>query len=139
MIPYHAYRRQQEVTGTRIDLLLSLYDGAIERLETARDLLRQGNAAAAQPLLVRVQMIVLGLAAGVNLEVGDPSSPALLQLYEFSIHALGSGKVEDVEAVLRCLDTVREGFRAIRDEAVRLERSGAIPPLTAARLVEAVG
>jgi flagellar biosynthetic protein FliS len=138
MIPARAYRRQPEA-GCRIDLLLSLYDGAIERLKAALDALRRADGEKARPLLVRVQMIVLGLAAGVNLEVGDPASANLLRIYEFCVHALTQGKVEEVASALNCLETLREGFRAIRDEAVQLERSGEIPPIEATRLVETVG
>ena len=60
MNPYIAARHQpaRPAPMSRIDLLLAMYDGAIERLQTARGLLKAGNAAAARPLVARVQLIV---------------------------------------------------------------------------------
>jgi flagellin-specific chaperone FliS len=139
MIPSRAYRQQQEAGWARIDLLLALYDGAIERLHRAVAALRRGDDAAAGPPLARAQLLVLQMAAGINLDVGDPSSPNLLRLAEFCVHAIASRGPDKIEAAARCLETTREGFRAIRDEAVRLERSGAIPPACDSRLLEQVG
>ncbi|MBY0228116.1 MAG: flagellar protein FliS [Gemmataceae bacterium] len=139
MIPSRAYRQQQDAGWTRIDLLLALYDGTIDRLRRALAALRQGDPAAAAPLLARVQMLLLQMAAGINPDAGDPSSADLLRLAEFCIHAAASGEAEKIEAAASCLETVREGFRAIRDEAVRLERSGAVPPARNGPLLEMCG
>ena len=40
-------------------------------------------------------------------------------------------------AARRALETLREGFEAVRPEALRLEREGAIPPLERTHCVEA--
>ena len=47
-----AYKRQVAIGWTRIDMLLALYDGAIERIEKALGLLRRGDRSAAQPVLL---------------------------------------------------------------------------------------
>ena len=41
MNPYLAYKNSQNPAWTRIEMLLALYDGAIERLETAVAALRK--------------------------------------------------------------------------------------------------
>lgn len=134
-----AYTQQQQVTSwSRIDVLLALYDGAIDRVERALAALRSGDAPGAARLLARAQAIVLELAAGVVPEAGDPSSVNLLRLYEFFARALAGGDSATLESVLKSLTTLREGFRSIRPEAVRLERSGEIPPLDGPQQVLAV-
>ena len=89
--------------------------------------LRLNDAAKAAPLLERSMAIVAELAAGLDFRHGElPFN--LLRLYEYAVHCIASrtvGKVEDALGVLRQL---REGMLGIRDEAVRLEREGVIPP-----------
>ena len=77
---------------------------------------------------------------------GDPKAQeVVIQVFEQlgtlmkDGYAVASGDVGQIEAAVGCLEALREGFRAIRDEAVRLERSGAIPPVRASQLVEQYG
>lgn len=140
MLAYKAYSQQQQPTNwARIDLLLALYDGAITRLERALAALRSGDVTTARPILARVQAIVLELAAGINFDAGDPSSANLMRLYEFFAQALAGTEVRALESVLKSLTTLREGFAAVRVEAVQLERGGVIPSVDAPRHVLALG
>ncbi len=134
-----AYRQQQDAGWTRIDTLLALYDGAIERLQMALAALRRGDGEAAGPPLARAHLLLLQMAAGINLDAGAPSSPGVLRLVEFCMHAAASREPDKLEAAVTCLETVREGFLAIRPEAVQLERTGVIPPLRASQVVEQYG
>jgi flagellin-specific chaperone FliS len=138
MNPLKAYAQQTRAHASRIDLLLALYDGAIERLEKAIVALRLGDELTALPLLARVQAIVMELAAGVNIDAGDPNSPNLLRLYEYFAHGLATRELPRLESVVKAMATLREGFRAIRAEAAALERGGEIPSLDAPRHVLAV-
>ena len=128
MNPYAAYQRQSAPAWTRIDMLLALFDGGVERCEQALAALERQDPLAAKKLLVKARLIVLGLASGVIAD-GDPLSTLKLQLYEYAQHSLEQGSVEDVRGALGVLRTLREGFRKIRPEAVALERSGVIPPI----------
>lgn len=139
MIATTAYRQSQQPTSwARIDLLLALYDGALERLDGALRALKAGDAPAAVPLLARVQAIVLELAAGVRLDVGDPSAVNFLRLYEFFARCLAGTDLPRLESVRRSMATLREGLRGIRQEAVELERSGAVPRVDGGQVI-AVG
>ncbi len=80
-------------------------------------------------------MVVCQLAAGVDPNYDGAAN--FLRLYDFVIRAISKRTVEQAEAALKVLRTLREGFQAIRPEAVALEKSGAIPPVNATRLVEA--
>ncbi len=127
MNPYQKYRRQDEPTGwTRMDMLLALYDKALERLDRAQAALVAGDPGTALPQLAKTQLIVTELAAGVRVEVNPEANTNMLRLYEFVAHALARATVEGIESSRKVLRTLREGFEAVRTEANELERSGRI-------------
>jgi len=128
MNPYAKYQQQPSPCWTRIDMLLALYDGAVERCEQTLAALERHNREAASLLLGKARLIVSGLASGVVAD-GDPVTTDMLRLYEYVLYALGQGSIEDVNGALSVLRTLREGFQKIRPEAVALERGGAIPPI----------
>jgi flagellar secretion chaperone FliS len=128
MNPYNAYRRQEATPGwTRIDMLLALYDGAIERLKKSAELFRRNQASEAIPLLARTQLILSELAAGVRPEIAGESGAALLQLYLYIVDRIKKPDAARSEEGAKLLETVREGFAAIRDQAADMERRGEIP------------
>jgi flagellin-specific chaperone FliS len=135
MNPYRAYQGRAYSNWLRIDLLLALYDGAIERLEAAVAALRKQDRASAAPLLARARLIVAGLISGVDPSQGE-LAVQFLRLYEFVNRGLEAGSVKGLEGALRVLRTLREGLRAIRPEAVELERQGHIPPADALPRIE---
>ncbi len=127
MDPHFTYREQNTPRWTRVDMLLTLFDGALERLEPAHAALERGDREAALPLLARGQVLVAELATGINPAYGELAIN-LLRLYEFATHSLNQATADRVEGALRILRTLRQGFEAIRDEAVDLERRHEIPP-----------
>jgi flagellin-specific chaperone FliS len=140
MTPLRTYSQQQGAAGwTRIDMLLALYDGLIDRLRQAVTALEANDAGTAGPMLMRAQTLVMELLAGVNPEAGDPSSRDLLRLYDFIANAIAQGDRRQLESAIRVLVTLREGFQGIRAEAAQLERDGVIPPLHSPRSVLATG
>ena len=70
MLAYQKYRQDEPTGWTRIDLLLALYDKALERLDRAEQALRANDTATALPQLAKTQLIVTELAAGVRVEGG---------------------------------------------------------------------
>jgi flagellin-specific chaperone FliS len=138
MNPYLKYARPEPSAGwTRMDTLLALYDGALERLDRAAALLAAGDAEAAVPLLCRVQLIVTELAAGVRLDVNEELGTNYLRLYEFVAHRLRTPAADGVADARRVLATLREGFEAVRAEANELERGGRLPAADRLTLVHA--
>lgn len=134
MNPYAKYVQPSSPCWTRVDMLLALFDGAIERGEQVVAALERQDRQTAQPLLNKLRMIVCGLASGVVAD-GDPVTTNILRLYEYVLHALEQGGIEDVRGALTVLRTLREGFQQVRPEAVALERGGVIPPLDAVSTV----
>lgn len=138
MNPYVSQQHQALTSAPRIDLLLALYDGAIERMTAALADLKVGRRDAALPLLNRAQLIIAELAAGVVPDVNPPVNYPILHLYEFVASRLAEEDIPGIESSLRVLGNLREGFRAIRAEAIELERTGQIPPADALTTVSAV-
>jgi flagellar biosynthetic protein FliS len=138
MNPYRSYRRPEPSTGwTRIDLLLALYDGALERLDKAEAALRAGDQATAVPLLARAQLIVTALASGVRVDVNEEMGTNMLRLYDFVVRELAVPQVERIGNARKVLRDLREGFEAIREEANDLERKGQIQTADQLQLVQA--
>jgi flagellar protein FliS len=127
MNPYAAYQQQAPVAITRIDLLLALYDGAIDRIGKALAALAKGDRTAALPLIARTQLIVTELAAGVRMDVDPSMGSNALRLYEFAVHQLARADSEGLTSALNVLTTLRVGFETIRKEAAEMERTGQIP------------
>lgn len=137
MNPYATYQQQTAPSWTRIDMLLALFDGGVERCEQALAALERQDQRTAKKLLVKARLIVLGLASGVVAD-GDPVSTTFLQLYEYAQHALEQGTVADVRGALNVLRILREGFQKIRSEAVDMERRGLIPPINTTSTLRAL-
>jgi flagellin-specific chaperone FliS len=132
-----AYRQNQNVGMSRVDLILALYDGVIERLEKARVALAS-DPDKARELLAQCQVVIGAIAGGV-VSGADQVAGNFLRLYEYVVHCLhdgGDGRIQDALAVLRIL---RQGFQQARTQALELERQGQIPPLDQTHLVEAIG
>jgi flagellin-specific chaperone FliS len=123
---YEAYKNQSSQCLPRVELLLMLFDGTMLKLEEVRQALLRKDEAAARPLLLKAQMLIGGLAAGV-IPDSDEAADNCLRLYQFALNRLGLGTLAAVEDVLRVLRPLHEGFQGIRDEAVKLERAGKIP------------
>jgi flagellin-specific chaperone FliS len=136
MNPYQSYLAASAVESTRIDMLLALFNRAIERLESASASLKAGRDSEALPLLTRAQMVVCELAAGVDSKYDGAAN--FLRLYEFVGHAISERTAAQADAALQVLCTLRAGFQAIRPEAAALEQSGAVPRLHNTCLVQAM-
>jgi flagellin-specific chaperone FliS len=138
MNPYARYRQQAAPTQTRIDSLLALFDAACERTGQAVRALEASDEVLARTSRVRARLVVLGLWAGVDQGRGGTAGE-IVSLYRFAANALATGTLEDVRGALAVLNTLREGFRGIREEGVELERAGVIPPHDAICAVFVVG
>lgn len=137
MNPYAKNQQETTPSWTRIDMLLALFDGGVERCEQALAALERQDHDAARKFLIKARLIVMGLISGV-LADGDPVTTTILQVYEFALHSLNQGGIEDVQGALKVLRMMREAFQKVRPEAVALERSGVIPPINTISTVQAL-
>ncbi|HYV38335.1 MAG TPA: flagellar protein FliS [Gemmataceae bacterium] len=135
MNPYKQYQSGPGQSPLRIDVILSLYEEAIERVQKTLVAAQRGDNAAVQKLLPPIHLIISALASAVEGHAGDLSMN-LLRLFDFVVHCLKTPDPMHLEPALDVLRTLHEAFLAIRQEAVRLERSGEIVPLDRLRAVE---
>jgi len=137
MNPYAMYQEQSSPSWTRIDMLLALYDGAVQRCEEVLAALEKNDDKTARTKLLKARLIIMGLVSGVIAD-GDPVTTNILRLYEFASHVLEKGGADNVRAALNVLCILREGFQKIRPEAVELERQGVIPPINSTSTLRAL-
>jgi len=107
---HNQYQQAAATTAGPAQLVLMLFDGALVRLEIARDAIEEGRKAAAHEALVRVQAIVDELTMSLDMERGGEVARNLAELYDYCSRQLidanvhkDAGLVADVEAVLRQL------------------------------------
>lgn len=135
MNAYSTYQTTAPVATSRIDLLLALFDGAISRIDTAIGKLKSGDTAASRDRVASCQLIVAQLAAGVITDYAPEVSTNILRLYEYVAHNLAQHDSESLARAKDVLATLREGFLAIRPQAIELERTGQIPGIDSTQTV----
>ena len=93
-------------------LILMLYDGALERIATARGCMQNGHVAEKSELLTRVIAIVGELRGSLDLVRGGAVAANLDDLYDYVTRRLIAGNAaNDAEA----LDEVAGLLRELRD------------------------
>ena len=108
MYGHNQYQQAAATTAGPAQLVLMLYDGALVRLEVAREAIEDGRNAAAHEALIRVQAIVDELTVSLDMERGGEVARNLIELYDYCTRQLvdanihkDAGLVADVEAVVR--------------------------------------
>ena len=99
------------------EVIALLLDGALERLQQARDSFYAGNLHEAQELVNRTVAIVNGLRASLDMESGGEVAVNLNALYEYIAARLQQDDVTDPVTVLdeasRLLTEVKQGWDGI--------------------------
>lgn len=127
------YRRQAVLGGmTRVEMLISLYDRAIHHLETAAEAHAAGDSEAAINAQFDAQKMLFGIFAGLKMEESEVATN-IGRLLSFAMDCLVK---KDYPPAIKVLTNLRDGFLAIREEANRLEQSGAIPTLDQSHAIE---
>jgi flagellin-specific chaperone FliS len=131
---FAAYKKTQTRSTTRIDLILQLFRKAMDNLDRARQALTDGHPDRAQPFLVNTQLIVSALSAELP-GYQDENAVNFLRLYEFVAHQMSVATIVSIDAALKVLTPLQEGFEAVRTQAADMEMQGQIPPMREAHFV----
>lgn len=123
-----AYKSQSPQPWTRIELLLALYDRAVENLDNCLGSLAKNDTASYVLQRTRAAAIVTAIRSGVLTEYGEIPNK-VDQLCEYVQMCLAEGTGERISSARKVMNSLREGFKGICDEANRLERAGEIPSL----------
>jgi len=127
--PYRQYRTLQIATASTGDLVVLLYDGAVQALILAEQALEARRWAEATRHLIQAQKIVLELNNGIDLERGGDLAAKLRSLYLYMYRTLVQASceknIEQVRHVHGLLDQLRAAWRAVVKGEPAPQRSGA--------------
>ncbi len=136
MASRHAYKNTQSTPLTRVEMLLALYDGALQKLSEVRTALAKQDRLAAEAALLRAQRIVLELYAGLNKD-GSELTRNLAELYLFVLDRLTQSPTPDIDSAEQILTKLRASWQQIAPVAQEMEQRGEIPPVTDTHAFEA--
>ena len=109
------YKKNQIETATPEQILILLYDGAIQYLNRAKVALEQSNNEQFYSNLTGCEKIIEEFMNTLDMELGGKLAENLYRLYEYLYNLLvktgGNRKVENIDEVLRHLTSLRETWQ----------------------------
>lgn len=122
---YKSYSVQNQMSGwTRVDMLIAIYDRTIVAVKVMAEA-ENSNSKSFLENYLDVQKCLLTIHAGLKPD-DDETAFNVARLIHFVSVLL---EKRDYDNAVRILETLRNGFEAVREDATRLELEGKIPPL----------
>ena len=118
MYGHNQYQQAAASTAGPAQLVLMLFDGALIRLEIARDAIGEGRKAAAHESLVRVQAIVDELSMSLDLTRGGEVARNLAEIYDYCSRQLLEANIRKDAALVADVEAVLRGVRDAWDDGV---------------------
>lgn len=124
MTPYGAsqYQQTQVTTASGVQLIVLLYDAAVQSLQLARDSMVKDHHRDKARFLGRAVAIVGELSNVLDLERGGEIALSLRRLYEYMLHELLQANlrhdVRHLDGPMKCLMTIREAWKQLAQQAV---------------------
>lgn len=116
----HQYRRTQVLTASTLQVIVLLYDGALQSLELARDGILTNNYADKARFLGRAVGIVSELSNVLDLERGGDIATLLRRIYGYVLDELTKANLHHdaryLEGPIRCLATLREAWQILAQQ-----------------------
>ena len=111
------YEQTQVVTSSGVQLIVMLYDGAIQSIEIARREIQAKNVREKARHLGRAIAIIGELNSVLGYEQGGDIARSLRRLYDYMMAELVEANARNSEGKLdgplRCLSTLREAWREV--------------------------
>lgn len=111
------YEQTQVVTSSGVQLVVLLYDGAIQSIEMARREIQAKNVREKARHLGRAIAIIGELNSVLDYEQGGDIARSLRRLYDYMMAELvevnARSNERKLEGPLRCLTTLREAWREV--------------------------
>lgn len=126
MSPHEKYRNNSVTGWTRIEMVISLYDAAIGKLQQALAAIQNEERGSAALLLLHSSRLVFGIELGLNMDYGDVPHD-INRLCQYVQDCIIEASSARIDSAIRVLSNLREAYAQIRPEAIQLERSGRIP------------
>jgi len=119
------YRRTNVDTRSPLELVVMLYDGALQSLGQARDALARNDLAARTTAVSRTLAILTELQGTLNVKEGGAIAEELDRLYAFSISRLLDVTTKRdqtaIEDIVRVLTPLRDGWSQIAQQGIAPE------------------
>lgn len=120
------YQQTQVMTSSRVQIVVLLYDAAIQSIELARAGIESNNPKDKGRFLGRAISIIGELNSVLDFEQGGEIARSLHRLYEYMLSELVTANARNdagrLDGPLRCLTTLREGWREIVAQQTRMAR-----------------
>ncbi|MDH4088309.1 MAG: flagellar export chaperone FliS [Nitrospira sp.] len=111
------YQRTQVMTSSRVQIVVLLYDAAIQSIELARAGIESNDPKEKGRFLGRAISIIGELNSVLDFEQGGEIARSLHRLYEYMLSELvmanARNDVRRLDGPHRCLTMLREGWREI--------------------------
>ena len=118
------YEQTQVVTSSGVQLIVLLYDGAIQSIEIAKREIQAKNVREKARHLGRAIAIIGELNSVLDYEQGGDIARSLRRLYDYMLAELVEANARNnekkLDAPLRCLNTLREAWREVAAQQPRL-------------------
>ncbi len=118
------YQRTQVMTSSRVQIVVMLYDAAIQSIELARAGIESNDPKEKGRFLGRAISIIGELNSVLDFEQGGEIARSLHRLYEYMLSELVMANARNdmrrLNGPHRCLTTLREGWREIAAQETRL-------------------
>jgi flagellar protein FliS len=116
----NTYRQTQVQSRTPVELVVMLYDGALQGLLKTREAMERRDVAARREALDKVLAIVAELQCTLNTEKGGEIAASLDRLYEYVnlrlLEAAMKNDIAAVDEVSKLLDTLREAWKTVAQQ-----------------------
>jgi flagellar protein FliS len=113
----NSYRQTQVQSRTPLELVVMLYDGALQSLAKARAAIERRDIAARRDALSHAMAIISELQSTLNLEQGGAVAASLDELYTYCSLRLLDGAMKNdtapIDEVRRLLTTLRDAWQTI--------------------------
>jgi flagellin-specific chaperone FliS len=119
---------------TRIDMLLALYQRSIDSVQAAKSAKESQSESSMGVFVLEAQKTILAIHSGLKADE-DEVARNIARLLNFVLMRI---EEQNFDEASRFLEQLHESFSAIRETAVELEASGAIPPISNANVIDTV-
>jgi flagellin-specific chaperone FliS len=126
MYSANSYNVQAMFGGwTRIDMLLAIYDRAIAAAEAAETAKQSADQAQLVTKTIEIQKCILAIHGGLKPDEYDIAYD-IARILNYALRLI---EAKNFSSTAKLLGQLRDGFAAIRAEAIALEQQGKIPPV----------
>jgi flagellar protein FliS len=116
----NTYRQTQVQSRTPVELVVMLYDGALQALHTAREAMERRDVAGRRESLDKVLAIVAELQCTLNTDKGGEIAASLDRLYEYVNLRLLEGAMKNditaIDEVSKLLDVLRDAWKSVAQQ-----------------------